>query len=221
MRKVYYSFHDVPKSGNDQYSISLQKGFRFSQTEIIHIIIAMVVLTFAFSFALVPGYPLQNLSVVLTYLPLAFVAIATAFFCHELMHKYVGMRYGYWSEFRMFPQGLLFALLFGLFFGIVFAAPGAVVIFGSPSREESGKISVAGPATNLLISAVTFPLAFLLQGFTASLLFFISYINAFLAFFNMIPFGPLDGRKIMSWRMDIWIVLFIASISLIALRFIL
>jgi len=137
------------------------------------------------------------------------------------MHKYVGMRYGYWSEFRMFPQGLLFALVFGLFFGIVFAAPGAVVIFGSPSREESGKISVAGPATNLLISAVAFPIAFLVQGFAASLLFFIAYINAFLAFFNMIPFGPLDGRKIMSWRMDIWVILFIASISLIALRFIL
>jgi len=58
MKKVYYSFHDVPTSGNDHFRTSLQKGFRFSKKEIIHITIAMIVLTFAFSFALVPGYPL-------------------------------------------------------------------------------------------------------------------------------------------------------------------
>jgi len=58
-----------------------------------------------------------------------------------------------------------------------------------------------------------------LQGFASSLLFFIAYINAFLAFFNLIPFGPLDGRKIMAWRIDIWIVLLLISLGLIVLSF--
>ena len=220
MSKIYYSVHDVPYTSDSYQQSRSPVGFRFSRTEIVHITIAMIVLTLAFSFALVPGYPLRNISIVINYIPLSFLAIATAFFCHELMHKYVGMRYGYWSEFRMFPQGLFFAFIFGLFFGIVFAAPGAVQIFGYPSKEESGKISVAGPAINLCIAAVTFPIAFILQGFASSMLFFISYINAFLAFFNLIPFGPLDGRKIMAWRMDIWIVLLLISLSLIVLSFI-
>ena len=41
--------------------------------------------------------------------------------------------------------------------GIAFAAPGAVYIHGNYiSREQNGKISLAGPATNIILRVVLF-----------------------------------------------------------------
>lgn len=214
-RRVYESFYDVPFS-DQSYSGSVQrKGMKFSQTEIVHLLISVVVLTIAFSFAFEPiRSPNWSVSSFASVLPLSFLAIVTAFFCHELAHKYMGQKYGYWSEFRMFPQGLFLALFLGIIFGIVFAAPGAVQISGSPGKKQYGHISVAGPITNISIAVISMVIAFVTSGIIATVAYFIGYINIFLALFNLLPFGPLDGRKVMSWRFEIWISLFIISIAI-------
>jgi Zn-dependent protease len=204
-KKTYYSFYDIPFDGkaNNDYVIN-PSGIKFSKLEINHILIAMAVLTLAFSFAFAPNPPLNYLNEVIGFLPISFLAIATAFFCHEIAHKYVGQKFGYWSEFRMYPQGLLFALFLGIVAGIVFAAPGAVQIFGRPNREEMGKISVAGPATNLILGLIFISIWFISEGVIANVSFFIAYINVFLALFNLLPFGPLDGLKIFRWKKEVW-----------------
>jgi Zn-dependent protease len=214
-QKKYYSFHDIPfGTSENNNATSIEPAMRFSKQEIIQIIIAVAVLTVAFSFALAPSPPLANLSNVAYNLPIAFLAIITAFACHEIAHKYVGQKYGYWSEFRMFPQGLLIALFLGVFIGVVFAAPGAVQIFGRPTREESGKMAAAGPSVNITISIISYILFYFSSGYIAYILFFIAYINAFLAFFNLLPFGPLDGMKIFRWKKEVWIMLIILSVSI-------
>lgn len=212
-RKVYESFYDVPF--NDQYGYGSQprSTLRFSKTELFHLGISVAVLTIAFSFAFVPiRSSAFSIASFLTVLPQSFLAIITAFVFHELAHKYMGQKYGFWSEFRMFPQGLLLALVFGVLAGIVFAAPGAVQIYGSPGRKEYGHISLAGPSTNMVIALIFLSLGFVFFGVIASTLFFIGYINIFLALFNLLPFGPLDGRKVMSWRFDVWLVFFIGAL---------
>ena len=215
-RRVYYSFHDMPFEESNRGVSSPSPAIKFSRKEIIHILIAMGVLTIAFSFAMTPGGAIRNPIVALNTIPLAFLAIVTAFFCHEIAHKYMGQKYGYWSEFRMYPQGLLFALFLGVFLGVVFAAPGAVQIFGSPNREQSGKISAAGPTMNIIIASILFPVSIFGSGVIGQIAFFVAYINAFLALFNLLPFGPLDGAKIFYWKKEIWIGLFIVGISLLA-----
>jgi len=215
-RKVYYSFHDMPSSQGITQSYTSGSRLRFSRTEVMHILIAIGVLTVAFSFAITPGYPsMVGFFEVVEYIPLAFIAIVTAFFCHEMAHKYMGQKYGYWSEFRMFPMGLLFALFLGVAFGFVFAAPGAVQIFGNANREEEGKISVAGPLMNLIVALLCLPVMYISSDVIKEFVSFICYINAFLAFFNLIPFGPLDGGKILRWRLDVWASLIAVSIGLI------
>ena len=219
-RKIYYSFQDMPGSQpyQPQYTTKMQ-GMKFSQTEIIQILIALGVLTIAFAFALAPNPPYQNINSAINNIPLAFLAIITAFMCHELAHKYIAQRYGYWSEFRMYPQGLLFALLFGVVFGFVFAAPGAVTVLGNPTKEEYGKMAIAGPLTNIIIGSVAISIWITIPGFISTIAFFIGFVNIFLGLFNLLPFGPMDGMKIFRWKPEVWIGAFITTILLLALLF--
>lgn len=210
-RKIYYSFHDIPFGGSG-YGYQ-RPAMRFSRREIMELCISIVILSLAFSIArsrLMYG----DYGRMVYLLVSSFLAVITAFACHEVAHKYVGMKYGYWSEYRMFPQGLLLALLLS-FTGFLFAAPGAVMIFGSPPREENGKISAAGPATNIVISALCTPLSLAFGGVAGGIVGGIAVINAFLAFFNLVPFGPLDGRKILAWSTGVWIVMLVASLTLL------
>jgi len=204
-QKTYYSFHDIPFEDRNNYKSSIQlSGLKFSRQEIFHILVAIAVLTIAFSFAFASYPPLSHLDEIIEYLPFSFLAIVTAFFCHEIAHKYVGQKFGYWSEFRMYPQGLLFALFLCVVAGIVFAAPGSVQIFGGPNKDEMGKISAAGPATNIVLCVIFIGIWYFSNGIIASVSFFIAYINMFLAFFNLLPFGPLDGAKILRWKIEVW-----------------
>ena len=54
----------------------------------------------------------------------------------------------------MYPQGLLFSLFLGVVAGIVFAAPGAVQIFGRPDKDEMGKIAAANPMANIVLYVI-------------------------------------------------------------------
>jgi Zn-dependent protease len=95
-------------------------------------------------------------------------------------------------------------------------SPGAMMIGGSvPSGEDLVKISIAGPITNLIFSSVLLGLAFTLPPSPFVLmLFFAAYINAFMAVFNLIPFGILDGYKIFSFNKKVWALAFAASAAL-------
>ena len=82
-RRTHYSFYDIPYGEMGGYGMGtpgVAPGMKFSSMEIIHILIAMGVLTLAFSFALAPNPPLSHLNAVIQNLPLSFLAIATAFF---------------------------------------------------------------------------------------------------------------------------------------------
>jgi Zn-dependent protease len=109
----------------------------------------------------------------------------------------------------MWPQGLLFAIVLTLVTNgnFVFAAPGAVIfagywMFRNPTIDDIGIIGIAGVVFN--IAAMYFSLS--LYFWTGFPLFsFIGTINGWLAIFNLVPFGPLDGRKVMDWNRKIWL----------------
>src|SRR4030042_5799 len=78
----------------------------------------------------------------------SFIAVLTGFLMHEIAHKVVAVRYGLWAEFRADRRGLLFAFVTAIF-GFVIAAPGAVMIAGPVSLRQNGRVSAAGPPTNM------------------------------------------------------------------------
>jgi Zn-dependent protease len=208
-------------------SLEMGKPGKFSRVEITHILISMCVLTIAFSllftknnlfFGIIHGF---NLETLLLFIPVSFLSIVTAFFFHEISHKFMAQKFGLWSEFRMYPRGLFLALLLSLFVPFVFAAPGAVMFRGQTRVFETGRIAMAGPLANIVISGVTLPLYLFvfIETPIGQLIGFICLINAFLAVFNLMPFGPLDGIKIIRWNVNVWFIMLIVSACLTVFAF--
>ena len=144
--------------------------------------------------------------------------VVLSFFTHELGHKFTAQRMGLWSEYRMFPMGLIIAVLMSMF-GFLFAAPGVVYIRGFVDKEQDGKISMAGPATNIVLAVVGLALAIALNGQPLMVPFYLLFIlNASLALFNLLPFGILDGAKILRWNTAVWTLMIIIAGVLFGLR---
>jgi Zn-dependent protease len=105
--------------------------------------------------------------------------------------------------------------------GFVFAAPGATVIYGANlSRRENGWISASGAITNLLI-AVPFVTLALLGGALLSVIGLMGWkVNAMLAAFNMLPVGPLDGKKVLAWSPGAFLLLIGLAFAVLVLSYV-
>jgi len=158
----------------------------------------------------------------LIYFGIALLTVGIGFILHEMAHKFMAIRFGYWAEFVKDNTMLLVAIIMAALVGFVFAAPGATVIYsrdGKPlSRREDGIISASGPVVNLILCGIFAALFFiaggksgLIHGSPLAMLGIAGVqINAMLAAFNMLPISVLDGRKVFSWNIGIFFVLIIA-----------
>ncbi|HEV8049680.1 MAG TPA: metalloprotease [Thermoplasmata archaeon] len=199
-----------------------------SPTEVLHILIAFVVLTV--DIAIVETGLLGEAAfggfdpgAVAAGLGFGAAAALTGFLAHELAHKISAERRGFWAEFRMSPVGLLFSLVTAVF-GFLFAAPGATVIGGMGSAPDWGKTSLAGPALNLVEGTAFAAAGLALNEFPGHLsavtfLVLLAFINGWFAAFNMLPFGPLDGRKVLRWSTPVWASTFAVSVAFAGVLF--
>jgi Zn-dependent protease len=181
---------------------------RFTTKEKKDLLFAGAGISLAFAILLGGGYQVlltYNIKFFVVFI-IAFLTAGTGFLLHELMHKFYAQKYGLYAEFHAFYNWIGLAILFS-FFGFIFAAPGAVFIRGlNITREKNGKISLAGPVTNIVL-AILF-LLILLVSPAESILKEIGTlglsINSLLAAFNMIPVMPFDGSKIIAWSKPVY-----------------
>ncbi|MCK5773633.1 MAG: site-2 protease family protein [Thermoplasmata archaeon] len=200
----------VASDGNTVYGGRSRKGnrvgIRFTSDEIKSLSIAIGVLTLVFAFAFsgngLIGGNFDLIRLVET-LPFALIAVLSAFALHELAHKIAGNFFGFPAGFTYSKRGLYIAFFVGVILGWAFAAPGAVIIYGRPTRKENGIISLAGPLTNLLMGIIFLATGIILFLFSFEYfgrgVIFISLINFFIGCFNMVPIMPFDGSKIWKW----------------------
>jgi len=200
---------------------------KFSRIELRDLAICWLALGFCFSLQyLIPSREipyLQSLAQFAVYFGVALIGIGAGFVFHELAHKGVAQRFGYHAEFRMWKMGLIIAvaaalLSFGRFF---FFAPGAVYTstHKTPDPNEEGLISAAGPLTNIALAGLFYLLA-VGTGYAdiwSRVGTFGFQVNLWLAAFNLIPFPPLDGVKILRWNKAAWLGLAMISWGLLAL----
>ena len=182
---------------------------KFTKHETIDLIIAFIVISLGFSIV----YGKTNINYIIAILPMIMIGVGSGFILHEIGHKISAIYYGYWAEFKAWPIGLIISLL-SAFIGFLIATPGAVNIYGQINEKENGIISLSGPVVNILLALIFLiinsvytamnPQA--IGSFTNITCTFGFIINGYLAFFNLIPLGILDGAKIIKWNPLIWFV---------------
>lgn len=139
------------------------------------------------------------------------------FVLHEMGHKLTAQHFGHWSEFRASASGLLLALAIAFVLKIPVAAPGATW-HNAQSRKDQGRISAAGPLVNFIIALAAFPFtlgAGARTSVTGQLASIVLTFSAILAVFNLIPLGPLDGKKVLAWNPFIYLLMVALGIGII------
>ena len=202
---------------------------RTSLTEIIHIIIGTVLVSLVIGSFFFDPLNLfsdigMNQSQIFLFTLISFLA-APAFILHELAHKFVAQKYGFWGEFRLIPFGVVLTVI-SIVSPFKLVGPGAVMIWGANiTREKNGRISLAGPITNFILIGVCLLFVPLVPdtvtflgseietaiGFPGSeiktpFLVILAQLNAIIAVFNLLPISVLDGRKIFAWNKTAWVV---------------
>lgn len=163
-----------------------------SKTELLHLLIATILVTGV-------GLSLNGYR----HFSWQFLVIfISAFLVHEMAHKFLAQYYGSWAEFRAQMYGLVITAISALpFMPFKFIAPGAVMV-GLTDKYKFGRVALIGPLTNLVMGFSFLALAHLFQ--YQGYLYAGASFNAWIALFNLLPFGVLDGQKIFDWNKIVW-----------------
>lgn len=134
----------------------------------------------------------------------AILVTAPAIVLHELAHKFVALGYGFTASFELFPLGLAVGVILKIIGSpFILIAPGYVSIGVEAFANATAYrlIALAGPVVNLILwltSALVLKLNKNLNRTQFAALRLTKIINMILFIFNMIPFGPLDGAKVLN-----------------------
>jgi Zn-dependent protease len=192
-------------SSNTSFSQLLSSIIRIktSKTELFHLTIATLLVT-AVGLSL-NGY---------RHFSWQFLAIfISAFLVHELAHKFLAQYYGSWAEFRAQISGLLITAISALpIMPFKFIAPGAVMV-GLSDGNKFGRVALIGPLTNLVMG-FSFLLLSLFNGSYSPYFTIGASFNGWIAMFNLIPLGVLDGQKIFDWNKLVWGITMAAAMVL-------
>lgn len=154
-----------------------------------------------------------------TVLLLAALTAGLGVILHELMHRVVARYFGATAHFVANDSMLVISILIA-FTGFLFAAPGAVWHTGYLTKRQVGLIAAAGPVTNMVLAILFLGALVVAQGssnVSSTVIFglFMGFqVNGILGVFNMLPFGPIDGAKIMAWSGPVFGVLIAVAIGI-------
>jgi Zn-dependent protease len=197
--------------------------------------IAVSALVLALSFGIFFSGGLDGLSNTPKFLRMSLYSLLTVslgFVLHEMAHRYVARKLGYTATYTVWIPGMLLSIVTA-FLSVIFAAPGAVMVRRKLLTHEAaeveindiGKIAVAGPITNIILTLLFLLLSYLyyltdglgVSSTRFSIILFLGVeINSMFALFNLIPFGPFDGYKIYKWNKITWFIIILVALGFFA-----
>jgi Zn-dependent protease len=190
-----------------------------SRKEVLDLLVAWLGVSFAFYLVFWrPDFSSAPLEYVILTLSESLLVVGTSFALHELFHKFTAQHFGFWSEFRANYATLALSILVAFVIRFVIVVPGATMIYGpTMTKRQNGIISAAGPLLNLALAAI-YLLLLPLGGLLSSIGLYGFAINVWLSAFNLLPFGPLDGRKVLDWGVPQYVA--IATVPFLAAIFV-
>jgi Zn-dependent protease len=203
---------------------------RISRREEFDLFIAWIAISLAFAIIFLRDTGRADPVIALLFLGISLFTVGIGFILHEMAHKFTAIKYGFWAEFRKDNTMLVVAVALAALVGVVFAAPGATVIYDTNgrgiSREQNGKISVAGPIVNLVL-CIPFAALLIYGGggisVTGNIVTMIGMIglqvNAMIAAFNMLPVSVLDGKKVFAWNKAVFVIMILAAFGALLVSF--
>jgi len=207
---------EAPKPTPADYPFRVEREGWTSMTEIAHLSIgAVTVMAVGLSMS-GPSFGwiiriIQNPTLMLSS---AFLFMFI-FISHELSHKASAKHFGMWAEFRLSLLGIALTAMSIASPLIKIISPGAVMISGVADRKTIGKIAFAGPLINIILAVFLYTIVFPLH--TDQLTIMLSRgaaLSSWMAMFNLIPIGILDGAKVLWWSKTAWAVGFGISVIL-------
>ncbi|WP_309089323.1 site-2 protease family protein [Domibacillus sp.] len=151
----------------------------------------------------------QFLAFELEQLPFVIVSLLVAFTVHEFAHAYTAYKFGDDTAknqgrltlnpvHHLDPIGTIFILIAG--FGWARPVPVNRRHFKNP-KLAGVLVSLAGPLSNFLIAFIAMGILYGVganaNDFVFQLLYMMVYLNVLLFVFNLLPFPPLDGYRIL------------------------
>jgi Zn-dependent protease len=151
----------------------------------------------------------QFLAFELEQLPFVIVSLLVAFTVHEFAHAYTAYKFGDDTAknqgrltlnpvHHLDPIGTIFILIAG--FGWARPVPVNRRHFKNP-KLAGVLVSLAGPLSNFLIAFIAMGILYGVGAnaneFVFQLLYMMVYLNVLLFVFNLLPFPPLDGYRIL------------------------
>jgi Zn-dependent protease len=185
--------------------------FVLTREELFPLSFAGVTLALAFSYSLAP-----TAGDILLLLPVTLATAVLIELSKELARELVARRTGNWSEYRIWPLGLICMVVSTVLFRAPFSVPGKSWFYmSSPSKRSEGMIATASSVVGFLAAGVFFVLVLMGARTLGSMGLSVSLA---LALYELIPTSPLNGKAVFDWNKAVWTVLFAAALILYGLQ---
>ena len=184
--------------------------FMLTKIEVVSYVVALSVLTFAFSYAKTGA-----LGQILVLVPTVLATSIVVEFAKNYSIEIVARKQGVWTEHRLWYFGLATFLFSSLVFRVPFSSPSRLTHYSPKFTKRSfGLVSSASVLVALAFAVIFY--AIFLCGF--ALIGSIGLVMCLtMAFFDSIPIPPMNGKDIYDWSKVVWVGLFMIAFVLYVL----
>ncbi len=184
----------------------IKEGLKFSKKENISFILVVLVLSFIYSFNEWGSEGITDMFLGLTNWAVSIIIVGVSVLAHHLTQRFSAAIRGFKVEHKLWWNGLIIGLLAVVLTNGRFMFFGASGMFITTTKYrlgykrqaidlyDYGKIALWGPASNIFLGATMLTTSWIF-GIHSELIGKIFTFNVLYAFYNLLPFPPLDGSK--------------------------